>query len=68
MPTREEEYWAAKKEPRGQPLCPFDGSPKVYYNKRYKSWRCAKCERSFPSPSYGAKGKPSWLDRLLGRK
>ncbi len=68
MPNREDEYGAGWKEKRGLALCPFCGSPKVYYNKRFKSWRCGKCERSFPSPSYGAGGKPSWLSRLFGRK
>jgi len=53
MPKREDEYWAGKKEPKGQGLCPFCGSSKLYYNKRYESWRCGKCEESFPSPSYG---------------
>jgi len=68
MPTREEEQGAGRREKRGIALCPFCGSPEVYYNKYYKSWRCGKCEKSFPSPSYGGKGKPSWWDRLLGRK
>lgn len=54
MPKREDEFWAAKKEPRGEPLCPFCGSPKVYYNKRFRSWRCGRCEKSFSSPSRGA--------------
>jgi ribosomal protein L37AE/L43A len=68
VPTREEEYAAARKEPRGKPLCPFCGSPKVYYNKRFKSWRCGGCEKSFSTPSYGARGKPSWFRRMFGRK
>ncbi len=53
MPRREDEYWAGRKEPQGIGLCPFCGSSNVYYNKNYESWRCAKCEKSFPSPSYG---------------
>lgn len=53
MPKREDEYWAGMKEPKGRGLCPFCGSSNIYYNKRYESWRCAKCEKSFPSPSYG---------------
>jgi len=53
MPSREDEYWAGKKEPKGRGLCPFCGSSNVYYNRRFKSWRCGKCEKSFPSPSYG---------------
>jgi len=68
MPTREEEFAAGRKEERGRGLCPFCGSPKVYYNKLFKTWRCGRCEKSFPSPSYGAKGRPSWWQRLFGRK
>ena len=40
-------------------LCPFCGSPNVYYNNYHESgnhkswWNCHKCGRSFPSPSYG---------------
>ena len=53
MPKREDEYWAGTKEPRGRGLCPFCGSSNIYYNEYFKSWRCARCEKSFPSPSYG---------------
>lgn len=67
MPSREEEYGAAKREERGTGLCPFCGSPRVYYNKRFKTWRCGRCEKSFPSPSYGSRGRPSWWQKLLGR-
>ncbi len=56
MPKREDEYWVGRKEGRGRGLCPFCGSSNVYYNKSYESWRCAKCEKSFPSPSYGPGG------------
>jgi len=34
-------------------LCPFCGSPKVYYNEHYQSWRCGSCEKSFRTPNYG---------------
>jgi ribosomal protein L37AE/L43A len=54
MPKREDEYWAEMKEPKGRGLCPFCGSSNIYYNKRYKSWRCGGCEKTFPSPSYGS--------------
>ena len=53
MPKREDERTAASREPRGRGLCPFCGSMDVYYNEHYKSWRCGRCERSFPAPSYG---------------
>ncbi len=68
MPKREEEYEAERREPRSLGLCPFCGSPKVYYNKKFKNWRCGRCEKSFPSPSYGARGKPSWIRRLFGKR
>ncbi len=67
MPKREDEYGRQQGETRGKALCPRCGSPNLSYNKMYKSWRCNRCERSFPTPSYGAKGKPSWWDRLRGR-
>jgi len=53
MPKREDEFWAGMKESKGRGLCPFCGSSNIYYNKGYGSWKCAKCEKSFPSPSYG---------------
>ena len=67
MPRREDEYGCQSKEPRGTGLCPRCGSPNLSYNKMYKSWRCNRCEQSFPTPSYGAHGKPGWWDRLRGR-
>ncbi len=76
MPKREDEYWAAQKESRGAPLCPRCGSTKVYYNRHYRSWRCGRCEYSFPTPSYGAghvhqhRSKPinSALGKLRSRR
>jgi ribosomal protein L37AE/L43A len=67
MPKREDEYSRQRKESRGAALCPRCGSPNLSYNKMYKSWRCNRCEQSFPTPSYGAHGKPSWRERLWGR-
>ncbi len=67
MPKREDEYRQEQGESRGTGLCPRCGSPNLSYNKMYKSWRCNRCERSFPTPSYGARGKPSWWDRLRGK-
>ena len=66
MPKREEEYAAARRQPRGQPLCPYCGRPTVYPRKEKKSlfsrtvgWSCANEHCSmyravFPAPSYGA--------------
>ena len=28
-------------------VCPYCGSPKVYYNAHFSSWKCAGCEKSF---------------------
>jgi len=74
MPTREDEYYAGLKQRRGQPLCPFCGSPDVYPIKAKRllfftkilGWSCANesCRmyrRLFPSPSYGSGRKRRWL-------
>jgi ribosomal protein L37AE/L43A len=53
MPTREEEYWAGQREGKGQGLCPFCGSAKIYYSKYINYWVCNKCLHKFPTPSYG---------------
>jgi transposase-like protein len=69
MPRREDEYQVEKREGRGTALCPFCGSPNVSYNQVFKSFRCNRCEKSFPSPSYGSGGgRPSLWRRLLGRQ
>lgn len=68
MPKREDEYWAGMKEPeKGRGLCPFCGSSHIYYNRRYESWRCGKCEKSFPSPSYGPGGDFGKEARWFGK-
>lgn len=67
MPKREDEYWAGMKEPKGRGLCPFCGSSDIYYNKRYESWRCTKCEKSFPMPSYGPGGDFGKEARWFGK-
>jgi ribosomal protein L37AE/L43A len=67
MPKREDEYREERGTSRGAALCPRCGSPNLSYNKMYKTWRCNRCESSFPTPSYGARGKPSWWDRLRGK-
>lgn len=40
------------KEEGERGLCPFCGSSDVYEIVR-DSWRCKRCEKTFPSPSYG---------------
>ena len=74
MPSREEEFQAGKKEPRGEPVCPYCGRGEyLYKSRRQPGWwgcgneRCAMYGKAFPTPSYGPRGKPSWLDRLLRR-
>lgn len=67
MPKREDEFWAGTKEPKGRGLCPFCGSSNIYYNKRYESWKCSKCEKSFPSPSYGPGGDFGKEARWFGK-
>jgi hypothetical protein len=54
MPKREDDYFASNREPGGRALCPYCGSSDIYFNEYYRSWRCAKCEKSFPMPSYGS--------------
>jgi ribosomal protein L37AE/L43A len=54
MPKREDEFWASQKEGKGQGLCPRCGSSNISYNPKFHSWRCNKCEHSFPTPSYGS--------------
>lgn len=60
---------------RPQGHCPFCGSEGVYYNEHYRVWRCGRCEKSFPSPSYGSGqtppvrrgqgGLPGWAKPVL---
>jgi len=67
MPKREDEYWAGTKEPKGRGLCPFCGSPNVFYSKHYERWTCGNCEKSFPSPSYGPGGDFGKEARWFGK-
>ena len=67
MPKREDEFWAGMKEGQGRGLCPFCGSSNIYYNRSYKSWKCAKCEKSFPTPSYGPGGDFGREARWFGK-
>jgi len=67
VPKREDEYWAAMKEPQGQGLCPRCGSSNISYNKEFQSWRCNKCEHSFPIPSYGPGGDFGKEARWFGK-
>jgi len=70
VPKREDEYWAAIKEDQlqdeirqagGTPFCPHCSSRKVYYNRRFRSWRCGSCEKSFGRPRYRLNGDSGGL-------
>jgi len=67
MPKREDEYWAGMKEPKGRGLCPKCGSSNISYNKAFQSWRCNRCESSFPIPSYGPGGDFGKEARWFGK-
>ena len=67
MPGRLDEYYAGKREGKGEPLCPFCGSKDVYQIKekrfflftRVVGWSCAneRCRmyrKRFPNPSFGS--------------
>lgn len=72
MPKREDENWARRREDKEsigkRSLCPFCGKgDRLYYNKRYKSWRCGYCEHSFPMPSGGKPvDKKEFVERYRG--
>ena len=68
MPRREDQTRSQEREDYGKALCPFCGSENVSYNKIYKSYRCNRCEKSFPSPSYGSRGRPPWWQRLFRKQ
>ena len=68
MPKREDEFWAGKKESEGRGLCPFCGASNISYNEAFKSWRCNRCEKSFPMPSYGQRATEREERRGTGLK
>jgi transcription elongation factor Elf1 len=67
MPKREDEFWAAQKEPKRTGCCPRCGNTNISYNEKFQSWRCNSCEHSFPVPSFGATSEPRpkipWNDK-----
>ena len=69
MPSRQtwhDDYWKKldkKTETRLRSTCPRCGSSNTYYNKRYQTWRCQKCEHSFVIQGLG--GEKPWWKRLL---
>lgn len=71
MPSRPgwyEGYWkridkeTAKKV---QTTCPHCGSADTFYNERFKTWRCARCEYIFKVKGYG--DQRPWWKRLFRR-
>jgi hypothetical protein len=71
LSRREDEHRAQKNEPRSAPLCPRCGRPEIYPSKKRRGWwecaneDCPYYRRTFPSPCYGARGKPPWWDNIL---
>ncbi len=72
MPARpgwHDEYWEQLDKDTARKIrttCPRCGSSKTYYNKKYKNWRCGRCEHTFTIEGYGD-GLP-WWKRLFRRK
>lgn len=49
-PWWQDDYWKKmdwRQERRMRTICPFCGSDRTYYNEKYKTWKCLKCEKSF---------------------
>ncbi len=65
-PGWNDEYWKhIDKETarRIRTSCPRCGSSDTYYNKQYRTWRCARCEHSFVVEGFG--DKRPWWKRLF---
>jgi len=65
-PGWNDQYWKhMDKKPRGEygQTCPRCGSPNTYYNKRFKTWRCVKCEYSFVVK--GLSDERPWWKRIF---
>lgn len=62
-PEWSDNYWKNMGKERAKKLrtaCPKCGSNKTYYNRKFKVWRCGRCEHSFTVQGYGA----PWWERL----
>ena len=49
-PWWHDDYWKTidwRQERRMRTTCPSCGSDRTYYNEKYKTWKCLKCEKSF---------------------
>ena len=58
--SQRKELWDDHREDAGRALCPFCGSQDVHYNNHFKTWQCPRCNKSFPSPSYGTGDIRRW--------
>ncbi|MEW6034523.1 MAG: hypothetical protein AB1603_06690 [Chloroflexota bacterium] len=64
-PWWQDSYWKrlqSQQSRRVRSTCPFCGSDKVYYNERFRVWRCGACERSFSLKGMGG----GWWRRMWG--
>jgi len=68
-PWWRDDYWKKldwRQEKKMRTVCPYCGSDKTYYNKKYKTWRCLKCEKSFFVEGLGSK-KDGVRERRVSR-
>lgn len=60
-PEWQEEYWRNLDKDTARKIrstCPRCGSSETYYNERFKTWRCGRCEHIFVVT--GLEPKPWW--------
>ena len=63
-PGWSDSYWKGVDKETAKKLrttCPKCGSNNTYYNKKFRVWRCARCEHSFAVKGYGE----PWWRRLM---
>ena len=71
MPSRPgwyDDYWENLDKDVARKIrstCPRCGSANTQYNKRFKTWRCGRCEHIFVVK--GLEEKPHWWQRLFRR-
>ena len=49
-PWWQDDYWKKmdwRQERRMRTTCPFCGSDRTYYNEKFRTWKCLKCEKPF---------------------
>lgn len=65
-PGWQDEYWDRLDEDtqrKMRTICPRCGSSKTYFNERFQTWRCGRCEHSFVIQ--GLDDKTSWWKRFF---